>query len=255
MLAEFLQPLSQATLSDIRLLASDLDGTLTDRDRFSPELLEGLQQLAAAGIDVLISTGRSVGWGMALAQYLPIAGVITENGGAICWPEQPPQILGNLPPIAEHRQQLAACFQKIQWHRPQLEAAADNAFRQTDWAFDVTGLTTTDLAAIRSIAIACGFDFVYSAVQCHLLPQGQNKARSLQQVCALAFPHLQPEQILTLGDSPNDASLFAQFPNSVGVANVQPYLDRLPQPPRYLCSQPAVGGFREVVAALVREPS
>ncbi|WP_338460792.1 hypothetical protein [Synechococcus elongatus] len=52
---------------------SDLDGTLTASDRFSPALIQALEQLAAAEI-ALITTGRSVGWGMALAQYLPVAG-------------------------------------------------------------------------------------------------------------------------------------------------------------------------------------
>ncbi|WP_338460794.1 hypothetical protein [Synechococcus elongatus] len=50
-------------------------------------------------------------------------------------------------------------------------------------------------------------------------------------MCQAAFPDLTPDQIVTVGDSPNDASLFAEFPLSVGVANLAPYLDRLSQPP------------------------
>lgn len=246
------QPLQSAALSTVRLVASDLDGTLTAGDRFSPALIQALEQLAAAKIAVLITTGRSVGWGMALAQYLPVAGVITENGGAICWPEQAPIILSPIAAIADHRQQLQHCFQQIQQHWPQLQPAADNAFRQTDWAFDVAGLSPADLDRIAAIATEQGLDFVYSAVQCHLLPRGQNKARSLWQVCQAAFPNLTPDQIVTVGDSPNDASLFAEFPLSVGVANLAPYLDRLSQPPRYLCQQPEVAGFLELVEALLR---
>lgn len=58
---------------------------------------------------------------------------------------------------------------------------------------------------------------------------------------------------MTVGDSPNDASLFAEFPLSVGVANLVPYLHRLPQPPRYLCQQPEVAGFLELVEVLLRD--
>ncbi|AJD56361.1 HAD family hydrolase [Synechococcus elongatus] len=247
------QAIQQANLSAVRLIVSDLDGTLTASDRLSAALIEAFEQLAAAEIRVLISTGRSVGWGMALAQYLPVAGVMTENGGAICWPEQAPIILSPIAAIADHRQQLQQCFQQIQQHWPQLQAAADNAFRQTDWAFDVTGLTEADLTQIAAIAMGQGLDFVYSAVQCHLLPRGQSKGRSLWQVCQSTFPALQPEQIVTVGDSPNDASLFAEFPLSVGVANLVPYLHRLPQPPRYLCQQPEVAGFLELVEVLLRD--
>lgn len=110
------QAIQQANLSAVRLIVSDLDGTLTASDRLSAALIEAFEQLAAAEIRVLISTGRSVGWGMALAQYLPVAGVMTENGGAICWPEQAPIILSPIAAIADHRQQLQQCFQQIQQH-------------------------------------------------------------------------------------------------------------------------------------------
>ena len=60
---------------NIRLIATDMDGTLTQGEKFDAKLLQVLTQLSAAGIDVLISTGRSAGWVQAIATYLPVVGV------------------------------------------------------------------------------------------------------------------------------------------------------------------------------------
>lgn len=50
-------------LQKVRLVATDMDGTLTIAHKFSTCLLEALEALAAAGIPVVIVTGRLAGWG------------------------------------------------------------------------------------------------------------------------------------------------------------------------------------------------
>ena len=74
-------PLNNINLSDIRLIASDVDGTLTQNGKFSSDFISTLLDLQSAGIKVLLVTGRSGGWVSALVNYLPVAGAITENGG------------------------------------------------------------------------------------------------------------------------------------------------------------------------------
>ncbi len=44
--------------SKIRLVATDMDGTLTTKSKFTKTLLQALQDLAAANIKVIIVTGR-----------------------------------------------------------------------------------------------------------------------------------------------------------------------------------------------------
>jgi hydroxymethylpyrimidine pyrophosphatase-like HAD family hydrolase len=48
------------------------------------------------------------------------------------------------------------------------------------------------------------------------------------------------------GDSPNDAPMFAFFPNAVGVANLRPFLDRIAVPPAYITNREAGAGFVEL---------
>jgi hydroxymethylpyrimidine pyrophosphatase-like HAD family hydrolase len=47
--------------AQIRLIASDVDGTLTRSDHFTPQLLETIAQLTKANLPLLLVTGRSAG--------------------------------------------------------------------------------------------------------------------------------------------------------------------------------------------------
>jgi predicted HAD superfamily phosphohydrolase YqeG len=49
------------SFSNIRLIATDMDGTLTRQGKFTSALLQALENLAAVGIKVVIVTGRSAG--------------------------------------------------------------------------------------------------------------------------------------------------------------------------------------------------
>ncbi len=76
-----LSEISSTSLSNIRLIATDMDGTLTKRGKFTAALLQALENLAAVGIQVLIITGRSAGWVSGLSSLMPITGAMAENGG------------------------------------------------------------------------------------------------------------------------------------------------------------------------------
>jgi hypothetical protein len=58
-------------------------------------------------------------------------------------------------------------------------------------------------------------------------------------------------ELAFLGDSPNDAPMFAYFRNSVGVANVARFAGRLAAEPRYVTRAAAGEGFAELVAHLL----
>lgn len=114
-------------------------------------------------------------------------------------------------------------------------------------------MTQADLEAITLLCQEWGWSFTYSTVQCHIKPVEQDKAGGLQQVLHQHFPQIQPEQVLTVGDSPNDQSLFDYklFPQSVGVANVLAYCDLMENLPRYVTTKFEVEGFCELVDYLL----
>ncbi|TAD74971.1 MAG: HAD family phosphatase [Oscillatoriales cyanobacterium] len=249
--------ISPGSLPRPQAIATDMDGTLTRSGRFSRELLADLERLQAAGIPLLIVTGRSAGWVSGLVEYLPIAGAIAENGGLLYRRDRPEgDWLVDLPDPIAHRQALAAAFGHLTGQfradLPQLTTASDNAFRLTDWTFDLAGLpqlTPTLLDEMGQFLADRGWGFTYSAVQGHIKLPNQHKAAGLQRAIAQLWPDCDPKAIVTIGDSPNDESLFdrAQFPWSIGVANLHPYLDRLAHQPTYLTERAEGDGFCEVV--------
>lgn len=249
-----LNQLSSSTLDRIRLIATDMDGTLTQAGKFSAQLLQTFVDLEQADFQVLIVTGRSAGWVSGLATYLPVWGAIAENGGLFyTGTEEPGQLLVPIPDLQEHRQQLAGMFAQLQARFPQICESEDNRFRLTDWTFDVAGLTLSDLREMQEICDRSGWGFTYSTVQCHLKLLQQNKASGVLQVLGQYFPDYKRSAIVTVGDSPNDESLFDPqlFPVSVGVSNVQHYLEQLRYPPTYLTQQAEGAGFCEFIQKLL----
>jgi hydroxymethylpyrimidine pyrophosphatase-like HAD family hydrolase len=57
--------------------------------------------------------------------------------------------------------------------------------------------------------------------------------------------------VVYVGDSPNDAPMFAFFPRSVGVANVRRFAGALGTAPAYVTSASSGAGFAELVAHLL----
>jgi HAD superfamily hydrolase (TIGR01484 family) len=250
-----LAPLSNANLSAIRLVATDIDGTLTQDGKFTPELMTQSARLRAAKIDVLLVTGRSAGWVSGLSNYLPVAGAIGENGGCYVAGGRECQIL---PPLEiadldRHRQALARCFRNLQQDYPHLKISSDNRFRLTDLTFDLDRLTAEDLENIYRRCRGWGWDFTYSTIQCHIKLPSHSKAMGIKSIVDRHFPDLTADRILTVGDSPNDGSMFDRscFPHSVGVANITHYRDRMAHLPAYITEFPEVAGFGEIVDRLV----
>ena len=253
-----LKPLSTAiantVVQNIRLIATDVDGTLTQRGKFTPKLITAIETLTQAGIEVILITGRSAGWVQALNNYLPVRGSISENGGLFYSSQNDsPELLVSLSNLSEHRQQLAEVFNRLKSQFPHLTESTDNRFRLTDWTFDVGGLSSSELQTLAALCSEKSWGFTYSTVQCHIKPKTQDKATGLLKVLSNYFPELSTEQILTVGDSPNDESLFdpEKFPHSVGVANILHYSEHLNYKPTYVTNQEEVNGFCELAELLV----
>jgi HAD superfamily hydrolase (TIGR01484 family) len=243
-----------AKLPDIHLIAADIDGTLTHEGKFTPPLLQAIDQLNANRIKLLLVTGRSAGWVSAVNNYLPVVGAIAENGGIYFNQAGEFDFLTPIDQIETHRSQLAERFWELQEFYPQLEESIDNQFRITDWTFDVAGLSDRALTQIAAKCKNWGYSFTFSTIQCHIKPLLQDKGVAILQVIKQYFPELQPTQIVTVGDSPNDASMFDRslFPYSVGVANITHYRSQLAHHPQYLTKLPEVAGFMELVNLLTQ---
>ncbi len=240
-------------MPSIRLVATDMDGTLTQAGKFASRLMVRLEALQTQNIPVVIVTGRSAGWVSALMEYLPIMGAIAENGGYLFTAQH----LEGIPLINLDRQlrsKLQKVFQHLQHPYPSISPSADNPFRITDWTFDRGTLSSEALTDMQQRCQDLGWGFTYSSIQCHIkLPQ-QSKQVGLLRALAEHFEgNIQAHQLLTIGDSPNDAELLDQsvFPYSVGVANLEPYVSTMSSQPYWISSKPELAGFLEITEGLL----
>lgn len=250
-------PIEQTRINNcfkkLRLIATDMDGTLTVQGKFKASLLQAFEDLLSANIPIIIVTGRSAGWVSGLVSYLPIQGAIAENGG-IFYPSDStnPVALSSIANLGVHRQKLAEAYQKLQREFPQIQESVDNCFRLTDWTFNNHDLSISQLQRLEELCTAMSWGFTYSSVQCHIKPASQDKATGLMQVLKEYFPDYTTEEVITVGDSPNDVSLFNPelFPLSVGVANIRDYADQLIYQPAYITKAAEGEGFCELVQYL-----
>jgi len=256
-LEPFQTAIGKTQAQKIRLIATDVDGTLTQQGKFTPKLITAIETLTQAGIEVILITGRSAGWVQALNHYLPVTGAIAENGGLFYSSKNDsPELLVSLSEISQHRQQLAEVFNSLKSEFPHLKESTDNRFRLTDWTFDVEGLSSSQLQILAEICHEKDWGFTYSTVQCHIKLKSQDKATGLLKVLSQYFPKLSTKNILTVGDSPNDESLFNpdKFPHSVGVANILHYTEYLNYKPAYVTTTEEVNGFCELAELLTKNP-
>ena len=59
---------------------TDIDDTLTTHGNITPDALQALADLKAAGLHAIPITGRPVGWATPLANVLPVDAIVVENG-------------------------------------------------------------------------------------------------------------------------------------------------------------------------------
>ena len=61
-------------------LLTDIDDTLTTDGAITPDALDALGALKAAGLHVIPITGRPVGWSAPFAATWPVDAIVAENG-------------------------------------------------------------------------------------------------------------------------------------------------------------------------------
>lgn len=244
-------PDDRKRLRDIRLVASDVDGTLTTSGKITSTAVGALESLAASGIDVLLVTGRSAGWGAALAAYTPgVLGVVAENGAVLCLPgaDMAPVAFEGLPPrsaIASMDEALA----EVLTIYPGLAPGQDNFCRITDRTVSASpGVEPTIVAAVAG---RHGLRHTYSTVHHHLSSSRLDKCSGVLRTLEHLGMGLDPaRQVVTVGDSANDEPLFARgtFALTVGVAGT----DALAVAPQVLTAGAGGEGFVELAGALLR---
>ena len=243
-------PIPEAVLKNATVLATDIDDTLTIDGRIPGKNLIAISRLRELGMKIFLVTGRTAGHALSMTTYLDVDGAIGENGGVICKNETW-ELFGGIDPAT--MDSIRDVFGVIGRMFPDVRPTQDNFMRLTDQTFYVDDFDAASIEKSKSIALEKGLDVIYSSIHLHVCDPSINKGRTLNHLLE-TVGQKESEKVLTIGDSPNDEGFFdvELFPNSIGVKNVEDYLDRLEKKPKYVLPEREGHGFAMLADELIR---
>ncbi len=240
---------------------TDIDDTLTTEGVITPDALQALADLQAAGLHVVAITGRPVGWSEPFAQSWPVDAIVAENG-AVALTHEPAQGLRK-----RYRQDATARevnFSRMQWVLADIERSVpgaqrsqDSSGRETDIAIDHSEFTHLPQSAIDEVLRrmrSAGMTATVSSIHINGWLGVHSKLTGARWIVRELWGRdldAEIERWVYVGDSTNDQVMFEHFSHSAGVANIERFASQLTHPPRYITQSDRGAGFAEVVTHLL----
>lgn len=276
-----MHPLSHWPAEDRRHIVgvfTDIDDTLTTAGAITPEALQALVDLKAAGLHVIPITGRPVGWSEPFALGWPVDAVVAENGSVGLLPTQPASSnleTIDLQTLSNKRTSLSKLYQqdavtraanftrmqqvarRVLTEVPGTILAQDSAGRETDIAIDHSEFTELSPAKIKQVVDllrAEGMNATVSSIHINGWFGEHNKLAGARWIVRQLLQRELDAEIahwVYVGDSTNDQLMFAHFPHSVGVANLRRFEAELSHLPRYITPSERGAGFAEVARQIL----
>jgi HAD superfamily hydrolase (TIGR01484 family) len=246
-----------ARLGAIRFVLTDVDDTLTDGAGLPAAAYDALERLRDAGFQVIPITAAPAGWCDLMCRMWPVAAVIGENGG-LCYRhdrvsgETERHFWASATDRRRDRERLAEWGAKIQTLVPGAALAADQSYRESTLAFRHAAPPVSE-RIVAELKVA-GARTVVNSLWVLGWFGGFDKLsmtrRMLRELFATDLER-DREAFIYVGDSLNDEPMFGVVPNSVGVATVRRYVDRMTTPPQWVTRDGGGSGFVEVADALL----
>jgi HAD superfamily hydrolase (TIGR01484 family) len=268
---------------------TDIDDTLTTEGAITPDALQALADLKAAGLVVIAITGRPIGWcapfalgdaAQGIARW-PVDAMVAENGALAFAPALTPDAAleftstKGISRNRDRRKLLSKLYQQdastraVNYTHMQQVAAQvlrevlgatlsqDSAGRETDIAIDHSEFARMSQAQITQVVAlmhAAGMHATVSSIHINGWFGEHNKWQGACWIVQKLFGRdLRAElnQWAFVGDSTNDQLMFEHFPHSVGVANVQRFVAQLAHLPRYITPSERGAGFAQVARSIL----
>ena len=258
-----LQTLDLSVARQLRFVLTDIDDTVTTDGRLTADAYSALEQLSAAGLTVIPITGRPAGWCDHIARMWPVFAVVGENGAFYMRYDRAARKMtthhfASEARLANNRQKLDRLALEILQQVPGSALASDQPYRLTDLAIDfcedVAPLPERAVQQIVEIFEAAGAQAKVSSIHVNGWFGEHNKLSMTKRLLARDFGIVlqnDNDNILFIGDSPNDEPMFEFFKYSVGVANIQRQLHRLTHRPKFVTPSEGGAGFVEMAHRLL----
>lgn len=241
----------------IRMIASDLDGTVLGHDfRFRPRTVDAIRAAQASGIHVVFVTGRPMRWLDPLREQLDHEGVVICSNGAVVYDLSADLVVESS--LFPARDAFAVMDEVAARHPGTLFAAEtlEGVFTDHGWARTdrmeigdplvgalrervpegqglVKFLAKLDTADpqeyFRALAelVAGRLSVTHSVAEAPLVEMGQKgltKARTLEQYAAERG--IRPHEVMAFGDMPNDLEMLTWAAHGYAMASGHPAVAR-----------------------------
>lgn len=251
------------TAAAITVVLADIDDTLTTDGRLPAKAFQALEDLQVAGLAVAPVTGRPAGWCDMIARFWPVDGVVGENGALYFAYDAGSRRMRRIYAVdAETRtansKNLGRIRDRVLAEVPGSAVAADQAYREADLAIDfcedIAPLALDAVDRIKAIFEEEGAVAKISSIHVNGWYGAYDKltmARLFARDVLDMDLDVERHRVLYAGDSPNDAPMFAHFPNACGVANVRDFVGRIEAEPAWIADSRGGEGFAEIAAVLL----
>ena len=240
---------------------TDIDDTLTTEGAITPDALQALCELKAAGVPVIAITGRPVGWSEPFAATWPVDAIVAENGAVALAADRQGVVskryrqdaLTRVANFARMQQVLA----RIEHEVPGATRSTDSPGRECDIAIDHSefmDLDETQIAAVVALMRSEGMHATVSSIHINGWYGDHDKLVGARWAVRELFDRNLDDEMnrwVYVGDSTNDQLMFEAFAHSIGVANVQRFAPKLAHLPRYITAGERGAGFAEVARAVL----
>ena len=194
-----------------KAIAVDIDGTITDYNKkLHLEAIQSLRRLEDAGIPIILATGnvRAITYG--LWRFIGASGpMVCENGGVVWHPDW------DGPIVRADGERARECATKMaQDIEIDPKGITTNAWRESEWCL----FADEDLDAVNnwvSNSIYSDLSVVRTGFAIHLMEPHLSKGSGLELI--LKRMGLEASELLSVGDAPNDLTMFAMSGWSVCV--------------------------------------
>jgi hypothetical protein len=262
-----MKPIAELPPKDRRRIGfvlTDIDDTLTVNGRLPAVVFAAMERLLEAGIHTIPVTGRPAGWCDHIARMWPVTGVVGENGAFyFCYDADRRRMIRRYRRSDRQRRldrlKLNRLQEQILRQVSGAAVSADQSYREADLAIDcsedVSPLPDSDVKRIVDLFESAGATAKISSIHVNGWFGTYDKLSMTRQLFREKFDGEladMRDRIIFIGDSANDAPLFGYFPNSVGVANVRLFVDKMEHLPTWITNAEGGFGFVELVDRLLR---
>ena len=258
-----IETMPKAIKKRIRYVLADIDDTLTLNGRLPAVVFAAMERVQAAGICMIPITGRPAGWCDHIARMWPVDGIVGENGAFYFYYDDRQRKMSRR--YFRSEEQRNADRKKLEDLKLEIlkkisgcRVSADQPYREADLAIDycedVAPLSMADVDRIVALFEAAGASAKISSIHVNGWFGDYDKLTMTRMLFAEVYKddlEAVKENVIFIGDSPNDVPMFRFFPHSVGVANILRFKEKIKHTPAWVTQQEGGYGFAEMVDSIL----